>query len=111
MNWLRIKYTLKAVIKPGCWLRLGKVDLAWDKELWGFIERGEVYDYDEFVARLSDNREVWVANYPYANGNLRENFRQLGQCRRSTALFLHDHLKEARIFSILRTSPKRRYNT
>ena len=102
VNWLRLKYTLLAVLHPGAWLRNHKTDLAWDKELWDLLVRGEIEYVGSHYAIIGKHR-VWIENHPYASGTMDspESIHDIS-CGRATALFLKSQLPAARIIQRLK---------
>ena len=110
MSWLRIKYTLLALISMGCWLRSSRSDSAWDKILWDMLIAGKIQCVGEFTADIG-GYEVWIRNYPYASGRLYNRGGPAGPlCKRSTALFLNSQLPAGRILTGIRfTADQQRY--
>jgi hypothetical protein len=100
VNWLRLKYRLRAALHPGCWAAFNKVDRAWDKELWDALTRGDIDVVGRFQAIVGD-KPVWIENHPYASGSLDLPGRGLG-CSRATALYLRDCLPSARLMQRLK---------
>lgn len=102
VNWLRLKYTLLAVIHPGAWLRNHRTNLAWDQELWDLLIRGEIEYVGSHYAIIGKYR-VWIENHPYASGCMDSptSIHELS-CGRATALFLRSQLPAARIMQRLK---------
>jgi hypothetical protein len=95
MDWLKFKYQLRIAFKPNYWLRTKKADLAWDKELWAALIRGDIEYVGEFSAVIA-GYNVWIENHPYASGTIHILKRNIEKsCSRATALLLADELPKA----------------
>ena len=98
MNYLKLKYKLKAIFTPMCWTRLYPYNEEWDNWLWNSLEQGTEIVVGNCSSKVN-GIELWHANYPYASGHSYEihhiNANNSKQCSRATALFLNDELKSA----------------
>ena len=94
VNWLKIKYKVKAALRPTYWLRLKTTDLAWDQELWDLLVRGQIEYVGSFTAIIGEH-SVWIENHPYASGTL--NLLKKGErgCSRATVVLLKEELSKA----------------
>jgi hypothetical protein len=95
MDWFKFKYQLRVVFKPTYWLRIKRINLAWDKELWGALIRGDIEYVGEFSAVIAGHN-VWIENHPYASGTIHLLKRKTEKsCSRATALLLSEELPKA----------------
>ena len=96
MNYLKLKYKLKAIFTPMCWTRLYPYNEEWDNWLWNSLEQGTEIVVGNCSSKVN-GIELWHANYPYASGHSYEepDDKASAQCSRATALFLNDELKTA----------------
>lgn len=113
MTPLRLKYLLKAIITPSCWLRVKKTNKEWDNYLWNSLLTDDITIIGSHEILINDCI-VWIANAPYASGTLRirTDFANVDHdtyhCGRSTSLLLRDELKKAKILFRLR-GPHNKY--
>jgi hypothetical protein len=52
------------------WLSESEPDEKWDELLNFLIDKGTVTKVDNFTITFDDTFTVWIANHPYASGNL-----------------------------------------
>lgn len=102
---LRLKYQLKALFRPACWLRgsyRNKYSEEWDRELWDNLENGRV-EYIGSYCAIIGRKKVWIENHPYASGTWSTTGDLMNEvfCSRATALFMADVLKKHMIFQVL----------
>lgn len=60
-----MKYFLKVVFTPSCWLQIHPYSSIWDKQLNKLMETHTFTNVTGFTANLGNVR-VWIENYPYA---------------------------------------------
>lgn len=95
----RFKYTLRVIFDPRYWLRSYDVDKVWDKHLQHSLDIGDVGPIGKYEAIIG-GRHVWIANHPYASGTTKTHPAAYS-CSRATAAYMHDVLKQHRLFQLL----------
>lgn len=85
----RVKYKIKAIFTLSSWFRNLPTHKRFDDWLWEALVNDDIVFKDEYNAFVAGH-EVWVANYPYANGKVRNSF----SCSRGTAILLMEKTKE-----------------
>lgn len=63
-----MKYTIKVLITPSCWIRNYQTSKNWDKKFLKLLEENKWGSPDQYTACLGDI-VIWIANYPYASFN------------------------------------------
>ena len=96
-----MKYWLKVLFTPGCWIQNTAYSPLWDAQLRALLDSGEkfvVADSSGYTASIGDY-VVWIENHPYAsftpysgNSNRRPS--------RATILRAMDHLAEDALAAI-----------
>ena len=59
-----IKYFLKVITTPSCWIQVDKYSKDWDDILNKLLEKENFKDFGTHRAKIG-NTEVWVSNMPY----------------------------------------------
>ena len=60
-----MKYIIKVLLSPVCWLRNYKYSKQWDKELNKLMKEHKFTSPTEYDVMLG-KRKLWIENYPYA---------------------------------------------
>jgi hypothetical protein len=60
------KYYLVPIFNPLYWVRVGKYDKKWDRELNSLMDRYNFKYVDGFTAMLGPH-EIWITNHPYGS--------------------------------------------
>lgn len=63
-----LKYWLKVLLSPGCWIQNESYSSAWDKKLNELLdtEKFELTSRSVFSMKLG-SYHIWTANHPYAS--------------------------------------------
>lgn len=62
--WL--KYTIKVLITPSCWIRNYRTSKIWDKQFLKLLEENNWERTSVYTAYIG-SEEVWISNHPYAS--------------------------------------------
>ena len=89
--WL--KYTIKVLLTPSCWVRIHRTSRIWDKQLQKLLEENKWRNHDWYTAYL-DNNEIWISNHPYASFCPYKPVKLNVLPRRKTVLYAADRLEQ-----------------
>lgn len=87
--WL--KYTIKVLLMPRCWIRKQPTSKVWDKQFLKLLEENKwamKYMYTAYIGK----EEIWIKNHPYASFAPWRPVRMLPS--RKTALYAMDRLEQ-----------------
>ncbi len=103
VNWTKLKYKLLVIVSPTYWMRTGKINKQWDKELWDAIECGLLSHVGQYMV-VADGSLVWIQNHPYASGTKYSDgpVNDEMMSSRATTMFLFSRLRETRILDRLK---------
>jgi len=62
--WTEIKYFLKVIFTPDCWIRDNGTDIKWDKWMWKALEYPIFTELTHNTVKL-ESTTIWIQNYPY----------------------------------------------
>ena len=63
----KMKYWLKVLLTPGCWLQLYSYNKHWDEELNRLMDSGEKFKDVSSHTAIIGGYCVWIKNHPYAS--------------------------------------------
>lgn len=89
--WL--KYTIKVLLTPSCWIRDHPTSKVWDMRLLNLMEENKWRVNDRYTACLG-NIEIWIANYPYTSFNPCNTAGLRVLPSRKTSLYAMDRLEQ-----------------
>ncbi len=87
-----MKYWLKALFTPGCWLQLQSYNKCWDEELTRLLDSGEKFKNVSTHTANIGGYIVWIANHPYGSFTPNHAFIKEFRPSRATILRAMDHL-------------------
>lgn len=64
-----LKYKIKALLTPGCWIQVNQYSEAWDRKLRGLMETHKFIKHGSHHAEIGGCL-IWTANHPYASFKL-----------------------------------------
>lgn len=86
-----MKYWLKVIFTPACWIRNGAYSEAFDAELTRLLDNGATFEnYDRFTAQIG-HLTLWVENHPYASFTPYDLAMNAVRPSRATILRAHEH--------------------
>lgn len=89
MSWTtKLKYFIKVILTPTCWLQNESYSEAWDELLLKLMEEHKFIHINQYVAKIG-NVTVWIENHPYASFT----FFNIVKCRPSRRTILMAHKK------------------
>lgn len=64
-----MKYLLRTILTPSCWLRNENTDKEWNKKLNEILddENLKIERGDKYIIKIN-NIPIWIENYPYSYG-------------------------------------------
>lgn len=86
-----MKYFLRALFSPSCWIRSHGTSLAWDKRLNQLLDNPETVVIQQHTTYINGVC-IWTSNFPYGYGS-RYRPAESGLPKRSTAYRLNDFLE------------------
>ena len=87
--WL--KYTIKVLLTPSCWIRNYPTSKVWDMRLLNLMEENKWRGNDTYTAYIG-KEEIWIKNHPYASFEPGAMVQMLPS--RKTALYAMDRLEQ-----------------
>lgn len=88
--WL--KYTIKVLITPSCWIRDQSTSKVWDMRFLKLLEENKWERPEPYTACLG-NIEIWTSSHPYASFSAWNPVRLRVIPSRKTSLYAMDRLE------------------